>query len=79
MEKLRSINQLFFLLRYLRGEQHHGIPGHPGVVEDEASDPGKAFGTARLNGHFCQGVRAQVQELQVGDVGHDFIDLKMRQ
>lgn len=69
----------YFLLRYLPRELHHGVPGHLSVVEDEASDPGKGFGAPRIEGHPCQGVGAQIQELQVGDVGHDFMDLETRQ
>lgn len=64
------------LLSCLPGEQQQGVPGHLGVVEDEASDPGEAFSPSRLQGHSSQGVRAQVQELQVGDVRHDFTDLR---
>lgn len=71
-------NQLF-LLRYLPGELQHGVPGHLSVIEDEASDSGEGFSTPRLEGHSCQRVGAQVQELQVGDAGHDFTDLKMTQ
>lgn len=68
-----------FLLRYLPSEQQHSIPGHLSVVEDKASNPGKGFGTPRLEGHSSQRVGAQVQELQVRDVGHNFTDLKTRQ
>lgn len=65
------------LLRYLPGELHHCVPRHLSVVEDKASDMGKGLGTSRAQGHSCQGVGAQVQELQVGDAGHNFADLKM--
>lgn len=67
-----------FLLRYLPSEQQHSIPGHLSVVEDEATDPGKGFGTPRLECHSCQRVGAQVQELQVRDAGYNFTDLKTK-
>lgn len=69
---------VFVLLGHLLGEQQHGVPGYLGVVEDEAADSGEGFSTPRLKGHSCQRVRAQVEELQVGNVGDDFTDLKTR-
>lgn len=76
VENWKSSDRLFFLLGYFPREQHHGVPGHLSVVEDKAPDPGKGFSTPWFKGHSCQGVGAQVQELQVWDVGHDFADLE---
>lgn len=68
--------KLGFLLRHLPGQQQHRLPGDLSVVEDKPSHSGKRSSTLWVKGQSSQRIGAQVQELQVGDAGHDFTDLQ---
>lgn len=49
-------------------EHVHGVPADARVNEDQLSDPGENLGHAGLQLYAAQGVRAQIEEVQVGDV-----------
>lgn len=53
----------------------HTVPADVCVIEDEMSDPEEYLGHAGLQLHAAQRVHAQVQEVQVRDVGNDGADL----
>lgn len=53
----------------------HGVPADVCVNEDKFPDPAEDLGHAGLQLYAAQRVHAQVEEVQVGDVGHDGADL----
>lgn len=53
----------------------HARPAEVCVNEDEFSDPAENLGHAGLQLCAAQRVHAQVEEVQVGGVGHDGADL----
>lgn len=54
----------------------HGVPADMRVIEDELSDPTEHVCHAGLQMHAAQRVHAQIEEVQVRDVGHDGADLE---
>lgn len=53
----------------------HSVPADVCVNEDKFPDPAEDLGHAGLQLYAAQRVHAQVEEVQVGDVGHDGADL----
>ena len=64
------------LLRCVLCERVHGVPADLCIIEDKSSDSGENLGHAGLQLYAAQRVHAQVQEVQVGDVGNDGADLR---
>ena len=59
------------LLWGVAGERVHGVPRDVGVDEDQPAHPGEHLGQAGLQLHAAQRVPAQIQEVQMRDVGDD--------
>lgn len=53
----------------------HAVPAYVCVNKDQSSEPGENVSHARLQLHATQRVHAQIEEVQVGDVGHNGADL----
>lgn len=53
----------------------HGVPADVCVNEDQLSDLGEILGHAGLQLRAIQRVRAQIEEVQVGDAGNNGADL----
>lgn len=53
----------------------HGVPADVGVDEDKLSNLGENLSHAGLQLYAAQRVHAQIEEVQVGDVGNDGADL----
>lgn len=56
-------------------ERVHIVPADLRVDEDEPADAAEDLGPSELQLHLVQRVHAQVEEIQVRDVGHDGTDL----
>lgn len=56
-------------------ESVHGLPADLRVDEDQLSDPGENLTHAGLQLNTTQGVHAQVEEVQVGNVRNNGADL----
>lgn len=63
------------LLRHVPCEHVHGVPADVRVNEDEFADPAEDLGGGGHQLDAAQRVHAQIEEIQVGDVGHDGADL----
>lgn len=53
----------------------HRVPTDVCVDQDKSPDPGENLSHAGLQLHAAQRVRAQIEEVQVGDVGNNSADL----
>lgn len=53
----------------------HSVPADVCVNQDKSSNPGENVSHAGLQLHAVQWVHAQVEEVQVGDIGHNCADL----
>lgn len=53
----------------------HRVPGDVCVDKNKLADVTEDIGRGRIQHHPLQGVHAQVEEVQVGHVGHDGADL----
>ena len=62
-------------LRCVSCERVHAVPADVCVDEDKLPDPGEHLGRAGLQLDAPQRVHAQIEEVQVGDVGNDGADL----
>lgn len=70
-----NVSMFHHLLWCILCECVHSVPADVCVNEDKSSDSGENLGHAGLQLHAAQRVHAQVQEVQVGDVGNDGADL----
>lgn len=56
-------------------ERVHSVPADLRVNEDEFPDPAEDLSHAGVQLYATQRVHAQIEEVQVGDVGHNGADL----
>lgn len=66
------------LLWHVPCERVHSVPADLRVNEDESADAAEDFGPSWFQLHLVQRVHAQVEEIQVRDVGHNSADLAIR-
>lgn len=63
------------LLWSVPGERVHSLPADLRVNQDEFPDPAEDLSHPGVQLHATQRVHAQIEEVQVGDVGHNGADL----
>lgn len=66
------------LLGHVLRECVHSVPADLRVNEDEPADAAEDFGPSWFQLHLAQRVHAQVEKIQVRDVGHNGADLATR-
>lgn len=67
------------LLWHVPCEVKDSVPGHLCVVEDQTPHMREGFAAVGPQRNAGQRVEAQVEEIQVGDVGDDLTDLQTHQ